>query len=251
MAASRRRKVCTERDGSVQDGIPQAIGYVRVSTEEQAKYGVSLDAQLTRIQAYCTLAGLHLARVISEDGVSGAKKLDSRPGGSQLTEALRKRTVLHVVALKLDRLFRDAEDALSQTRTWDRAGVALHIIDMGGSALNTASAMGRMFLTMTAAFAELERNLIGERTSTALAHKKAQRKVYSPTPFGFTRSGDALEVDTGEMDTLEIIRRWQRDGLTYRAIACQLNAREVPTKRGGRQWYASTVQQILANDLHV
>lgn len=70
-----------------------------------------------------------------------------------------------MVALKLDRRFRDAADALVQTRVWDRAGIALHVVDMGGQSLNTASSMGRMFLTMTAAFAELERNLISERTT--------------------------------------------------------------------------------------
>ena len=55
----------------------------------------------------------------------------------------------------LDRLFRDAEDALRQTKAWDKAGIALHLVDMGGSGMNTASAMGRMFLTLMAA--ELER----------------------------------------------------------------------------------------------
>lgn len=63
-------------------------------------------------------------------------------------------------------------DALNETRPWGRQGVAMHLLDMGGQAINTASAMGRMFLTMTGGFAELERNLIAERTRTALQHKR-------------------------------------------------------------------------------
>ena len=71
----------------------------------------------------------------------------------------------HIVALKLDRLFRDAADALHQSRAWDKAEIALHLVDMGGQSLNTASAMGRFFLNMMAGVAELERNLIAERTT--------------------------------------------------------------------------------------
>lgn len=220
-----------------------------MSTEEQARYGVSLDAQLERVKAYCLMAGLDLARVISEDGVSGAKRLDSRPGGSELIATLGWKHAEHVVALKLDRLFRDAEDALAQTRKWDRAGVALHIIDMGGSALNTASAMGRMFLTMTAAFAELERSLVSERTSAALTHKKQQLQAYSPTPFGFDRAGDELRPNDGEAAVVKSIKRWNAEGKSLRAIAADLNARQVPTKRGGK-WYASTIQKIVGNDIH-
>ena len=68
----------------------------------------------------------------------------------------------------------NAEDALRQTKAWDKAGIALHLVDMGGTGMNTASAMGRMFLTLMAGCAELERNLVAERTASVLAHKKQQ-----------------------------------------------------------------------------
>lgn len=246
--------------------VATAIGYVRVSTEEQSRHGVSLAAQTERVKAYCVAAGLELERVISEEGVSAGKTLDTRPGGAELTSAIGFGIVTHVVALKLDRLFRNAEDALSQTRRWDKAGVALHIIDMGGASLNTSSAMGRMFLTMAAGFAELERNLISERTTAGLQHKKRHGKVYAAIPYGYSRSGsgktmsslksgselvgDELAADPAEMAVLEQIQQWRTEGLTLRAIAGKLNAAEVPTKRGGKLWHASTVQSILSNDIH-
>ena len=71
--------------------------YARVSTEEQAKYGVSLAAQLERAKAYCLMSGFQVVHTISEDGVSGAKRLDSRPG-RRLTK-LAGRGADHIVAL--------------------------------------------------------------------------------------------------------------------------------------------------------
>lgn len=113
-------------------------------------------------------------------------------GGLTKCEVLRqvagkKPLAAHVIAVKLDRPFFDAADALYQKTGWgwDRAGVALHLVDIGGQSLNTASAMGWMILTMMAGFAELERNLIAERTADALAHKKAHHTPYGPPPIGF------------------------------------------------------------------
>ncbi len=186
-----------------------AIAYIRVSTEEQVKGGVSLDAQEERLRAYCAMAALPLAGLVREEGVSGGTPLNQRPGGTELLRGIKELGARHVVALKLDRLFRDAEDALRQTRLWDRTGVALHLVDMGGTALNTASAMGRMFLTMTAAFAELERNLIGERTASALAHKKRHLSAYSPTPFGFNRIGDLLKKNKKEQGIIRQVHEWR------------------------------------------
>jgi DNA invertase Pin-like site-specific DNA recombinase len=237
MRTPRVRSVPSE--GSVQT----AIAYIRVSTEEQAREGVSLAAQEARARAYCVSAGLELKKIIREEGVSAGKPLADRPAGRVL---LGKCGAGHIVALKLDRLFRNAEDALRVTRGWDQAGVALHIIDMGGQAFNTASAMGRMMLTMMAAFAELERNLVSERTATALAHLKASGKVYGAVPYGSQASEDGnLFVHSDEMVVLARIGEWREAGVSLRAIAEKLNAEGVGCKRGGEKWYASTVRSVL------
>jgi DNA invertase Pin-like site-specific DNA recombinase len=195
------------------------------------------------------MAGLHLIGIVQDEGVSGAKKFETRPGGAEVLDSIHSHQAFHVVALKLDRLFRDAENALGQTRQWDKAGVALHVIDMGGSALNTGSAMGRMFLTMTAAFAELERNLIRERTAIALRTKKQGMKVYSPPPLGFRREGQLLIADPAETAVVERIRTMRAEGASLRAIAAVLNHDGTPTKNGA-SWHASTVQKVLSNSIH-
>ena len=73
--------------------------------------------------------------------------------------------------LKLDRMFRNAGDCLATVEAWDRAGVALHVVDLGGNAIDTTSAAGRFMLVVLAGAAEMERNLIRERTKAALAVK--------------------------------------------------------------------------------
>ena len=260
MKASIERKSRTRPTGCINPVLNKAIAYVRVSTEEQVKQGVSLAAQIDRIKAYCLMQGLELVQVISEDGVSGGKKLVTRVGGAELSKVLKAGDAGHVVTIKLDRLFRDAEDALCQTRKWDRGGIALHIIDMGGSALNTASAMGRLFVTITAGFAEVERNLTVEKTASALQHKKEHRTAYSPTPYGFGRSGTTtiwgkggsaqLTVDEEEAGIVASMKILRAGGMTLQEIADRLNSCEIPTKRGGVCWYAATVRRVLANSIH-
>lgn len=229
--------------------MDKAVCYIRVSTEEQAREGVSLEAQEERLRAYCKMTSLEVVEMIREEGVSATKPLRERPGGEILTRLINTGKANSVVALKLDRLFRNAEDALQQTREWDKKGVTLHLVDMGGQALNTQSAMGRFFLNVMAGFAELERNLIAERTATALNHKKKNLEAYSPTPLGFERIEDTLRKDKGEWEIVDYIFQLREEGLSYWKIAEDLNNRGIPGKRGGK-WYAGTVRYIIQNDLY-
>lgn len=223
----------------------KAIGYVRVSTDEQAKSGLSIEHQKERIRAYATMAGLELVSIIEDEGVSAGKPLAQRKGGLALLEALSAEQACHVVALKLDRLFRDAADALNTSRGWDHAEVGLHLIDMGGQSINTKSAMGRMFFTLAAGFAEFERGLIRERTSAAMAVKKARGEVYCSPVLGFDAVDGRLLVNPEEQALIARIKALQAAGNSLRGIAAILNAERVPTKRGGA-WFASTLHRVLA-----
>ena len=223
-----------------------AVIYIRVSTADQAEHGVSLDAQRERLSAYALACGLDVVAVVREEGISGTIPLADRPEGSRVAEMVSSGKVRHVIALKLDRLFRSAVDALATTAEWDKSGIALHLVDMGGSSLNTGSAMGRMMLTMMAGFAQFERDLTAERTTAALAHKKANGAAYSPTPFGKTREGDALLDNEEEQGIITRIRAWREEGFSLRGIASRLNDEGVSTKQG-RTWHASTVRYILNN----
>jgi DNA invertase Pin-like site-specific DNA recombinase len=226
----------------------RAVAYARVSTTEQAAEGVSLDAQEAALRAYCTRQGLDLVRVVVDAGVSASQPLAKRPGGREVLDMVVRREVGAVVAVKLDRLFRDALDCLSVTREWDRRGVALHLIDIN---VDTSTAMGRLFLTLMAAVAEMERNLIGERTAAALAHVKAQGVQLGAEALGWRRT-DAPDAEgrlgivsvVSESETVDRIVELRRERHTLRAIAERLVAEGRPTKKGGG-WHPSTVRAVL------
>jgi DNA invertase Pin-like site-specific DNA recombinase len=229
--------------------MKKAVLYIRVSTVEQAQGGVSLADQEEKLLQYCKLQNIEAVKVIREEGISASKHIKDRPGGAELLQLLKEGKADNVIALKLDRLFRDAEDALRESRAWDKADIALHLVDMGGQTINTASAMGRFFLSMMSSFAELERNLISERTEAALQYKKAHREAYSPVPYGFIREGDSLQEDEAEQQTVKNILAWRAKGWTLRKIAAELTAQGRATKQGG-QWRANTVSYILNNSLY-
>ena len=229
--------------------MKDCAGYIRVSTLDQAREGVSLDAQRERLAAYCTMKSLNLVAVVADEAVSGTVPLADREGGAKLLDMVRRRTVTEIAALKLDRLFRNAHDGLGKIAEWDKANVGLHLIDMGGAAVDTRSAMGRMLLTMMAGFAQFERDLISERTAASLQYKKRQRAAYGPTPLGFARDGDKLVEDEREASLVGRICKMREGGLSLRGIADALNAEGACGKSGGR-FHASTIRAVLRNSIH-
>jgi DNA invertase Pin-like site-specific DNA recombinase len=225
--------------------------YIRVSTDEQAKEGVSIPAQVEKLMAYCKQAGLRVVETIIDDGISAGKFLSTRPGGSQLVELVRSRQVKNIVAVKLDRLFRSAADALTSVDNWDKLGASLHLLDFNGMSLDTSSPMGRMMLTMIAGFAELERNLCKQRTKDAIQHKKASKQKYCRSVYGYQTLEDGTMVpDASEQEAICIIKMMRSSGASLRAICSKLTELGYKTKRGGVQWYAATIKGILENDIH-
>lgn len=222
--------------------------YVRVSTQEQQLEGVSLEAQEARGRSYCQLHRLSEPVLFMDGGVSGSVPLAERDAGRQLVEAVRTGRVRHVIAVKLDRLFRDAVNCLEVTHRWDKEGVALHLIDMGGQAVNTTTALGRFFLTIMAGAAEMERNLIRERTKSALQHKKQRGDRLGADPLGYRtpEPGKPMQPVDGELQAVKLIlslrrrdaRRW-----SFREIAARLEREGHKSKRGGA-WSPSTVKQV-------
>jgi DNA invertase Pin-like site-specific DNA recombinase len=191
--------------------------------------------------------------VYVDAGVSGGTPIAQRPRGAGLLAAIERGDVTAIVALKLDRLFRSTLDCLQSVEAWDRRRVSLHLIDFNGGTLDTRSAMGRFFLTMAAGFAEMERALIGERTSAALQHLKRQGVRLGGAPFGFraVEPGGALEPDPGELAIVAEILRLRGTGApgdtltSLRAIAHHLTTAGHRTRHGG-PWTPEIIRKILA-----
>jgi DNA invertase Pin-like site-specific DNA recombinase len=216
----------------------KAIGYIRVSTEEQAAHGVSLDAQRAKIEAYALTKDLELVGIIEDAGKS-AKDL-RRPGVQKVLAMAKRKEVDAVIIVKLDRMFRSTVDALNTAKDFDRRGVALHSIS---ESLDTQSAMGKFFFTLTAALAEMERGLVGERTRAALTRKREKgEKTGGDVPYGFDLVGGKLTQNQEEQQTKARISRLRKSGLSFQKVANVLNADGIPTKRGG-MWTSMQVSR--------
>ncbi len=219
-----------------------AIGYVRVSTEDQAKEGVSLDNQKSKIEAYCQLKDLQLSEIIEDAGIS-AKNL-KRPGVQRVLKLSKKKQIDAVVVYKLDRIFRSTVDALETTKMFEKWGVSFHSIE---ETLDTQSAMGRFFFTLTAALAEMERRIIGERTKAALSHKRSRNeKTGGDVPYGYDLSPAGILIkNDSEQKVIRVIRRLNQQGYSLRKICRELEKSGFPTKRGNLSWHPATIAGIL------
>lgn len=217
------------------------LGYVRVSTERQADFGVSLQAQTEKIHAMAVVQGLEVAQVVADAGES-AKSIE-RPGLERLLELVDAGRVRTVIIAKLDRLTRSVKDLADLLERFQRHGVALVSV---AESLDTASAAGRLVLNIMTAVSQWEREAIGERTATALQHKRRHGQVFNHTPYGFIRVGDSLVPDAAEQAVICRIRLYRSNGYSLRQIADALNADAVPTKRRSK-WFAQTVKDVLDN----
>lgn len=229
--------------------MKKAIGYIRVSTAGQRDEGVSLKDQAEKIKDYCKFKDIELINIVADEGVSAGIPLKERDGGKELLNRVDNKEVDVIVSVKLDRLFRDAVDCLQNTKDWDNEGIALHLLDLGGNTLDTSTATGRMFLTISAGFAEMERNLTKERTKAALQYKKNKKEVYSPTPTGYDRKEDKLEKNEEELDTIRLIKQLREEGYSYKEIANKLNKLGLKTKTG-KKFYSASIHYIVNNDLY-
>src|ERR1700730_16086640 len=99
----------------------KAVALIRVSSDKQALEGASLDAQREAVGHYCLLRGLDLVATLeSPDGVSAKKPLAKRPNGPELISLVERGEVAHVIATRLDRLFRNALDAKKHIADWTK-----------------------------------------------------------------------------------------------------------------------------------
>lgn len=209
----------------------RCIGYVRVSTEEQATSRAGLDGQRATIIAEVERRGWELVEMIEDAGYS-AKNLD-RPGIQRALSMLqgRGRQADALMVAKLDRLSRSMPQASELLERSKHKGWSLVMLDV---AIDTTTPAGEVMAHVLMAFAQYDRRLIGERTKTALAMKRAQG----------VRLGRRRELPD---DVVMWIVGQQQAGASLAAIARALNDRSEPTAHGGAKWYPSTVRAVVGS----
>lgn len=210
--------------------VKRAVGYVRVSTAEQGRSGLGLEAQKSAIQAEAQRKGWELI-AIYEDVASGK----STNGRHQLDAALKDladRRADALVVTKLDRLSRSVVDfgkvlKLSEKHKWP-----LVIVDLG---LDTSTAAGKLTANVLISVAEWEAAAISERTKAALGAAKARG----------TRLGRATMIDARTERRIVALRR---RGHSLATIATKLNATGSKAPRGGA-WTWQTIERVVRRNM--
>jgi DNA invertase Pin-like site-specific DNA recombinase len=219
-----------------------AIIYTRVSTDHQVQEGVSLESQEAKCRAWCDVLGYRIVGAFTDAGISG-KRMDTRPALlAALDQTCREKAAL--VVYSLSRLARSTRDALAISERLDKSGADLVSLT---EKIDTTTASGKMVFRMLAVLSEFERDLISERTRSALSHKRsAGYKTGGEVPFGYTvTAGGRLIVDDREQETIFLIRELRSKGSTLRAICAELGQRNILTKTGVVAWHPYTVSGIL------
>jgi DNA invertase Pin-like site-specific DNA recombinase len=220
----------------------QVVAYIRVSTGQQGKSGLGIEAQREAIARFASTEDCEvLTEVVEVETGKGNDALDRRP---KLAEALAKarKAKVPVIVAKLCRLSRDVAfiSGLMAQR------VPFIVAELGADA-------DPFMLHIYAALAEKERHLISDRTRAALAAKRAQgaalgnrTNLSEAQALGATANKAA--ADAFAANVLPVVRQIQASGVTtFRAIAEALNARGIRTARGGA-WHDSTVRNLLARE---
>jgi site-specific DNA recombinase len=250
--------------------MSMAVGYARVSTDEQATEGISLDAQVHAVQRYAALHDLCLdpprGLVASRDkllsvypsggifidgGISGGTLIDERPMGSRLASLIRGRFVSHVIVTKLDRLSRNDLDFLMWRSVLRKNGVALHILDMGGKTSETAA--GDLMTSMVAGFSQMMRRQIGDNTKTTLDYKRIKgEKLGGSVPYGqsvYLNAGGVkcLQPDPGEQAIIQRAQELRTLGLSFRRIGEKLFEDGLRPRNGG-PWSHRSIQNMIEKE---
>ena len=164
--------------------------YVRVSTEEQALKGFSIDAQIENLKEYCKQAGVKIVDIYMDEGISGAKPPLKRPALKRLLDDVEAGKVDMILFTKLDRWFRSVKEYFKVQDVLDTHKVEWKAIHEN---YDTTTANGQMAITIFLAVAQNERDRTAERIKVVLEHKRKNKEACfggQAIPFGYMKEKD-------------------------------------------------------------
>ena len=230
------------------DTALRAVGYVRVSTEQSADSGLSIEAQRRKLEARAVVSDYQVVGIVEDAGAS-AKTLD-RPGWSRVADMVSQGNVDVVMVSKLDRCTHSVADLgtlldqLGKARRAD-GGRGVALVSCAES-LDTSTAAGRLVVNVLGAVSRWEREAIGERTSAALQEKRSQgRSTGGVAPYGFRFANGVRVAVAAEQQTLDQIDTYRAAGLSWARVATVLNDAGRRTRTGGL-WTRQGAQQVYA-----
>ncbi len=224
--------------------MTKAAAYLRVSTSAQID-GESLSTQRSSIQSYCASRGWELAKIYEDAGISGSK--DDRPALQALLLAAKAGEIEAVVVKDLSRFGRSARDLLNNIQTLKDCSVTFISLKEG---IDGSGAYGQFMLTILAAIAELEMEMITSRMKENRLARWRDRRIFCGTPpYGYIWNSKLKQIEIVP-DQAEVYSRILREyldlGKSLNDIAMDLNAEGVPTRNNGSsKWSSGTISKIL------
>ena len=222
--------------------IKSAGIYIRVSTFDQAREGFSLGEQEERLREFCNFKRYNIYKVYQDAGISA--KNDKRPAYQEMIEDVKKGNINVIVALKLDRLTRsvyDIEKLMKFVNDYECD------IDCMADESNTTTSNGRMVMRIMTSVSQNEIEKCSERTKFGMAGAIKNGHIPNRTGLGFKRKNKKLVPDPLTKDIIVRIFDLYLEGKSHQAIANIYNKEKV---LGKTNWYDSTIQKILSNELY-
>ncbi|MBK7363143.1 MAG: recombinase family protein [Micavibrio sp.] len=246
----------------------KAVIYLRHSPKPQSKRDMaSIELQRTRCRGYCEMLKMEVVQEMAFPFRSARKIPFMKRGGAELLDLCKRTGARNLVIQRVDRAFRDTADGLTFVDILNKRKIRLHLADEAGVMANTATAAGKMFLTMRLAFAAYEPALTAERTRGALTGMIMDMKTVTPdTPYGLyipqpehriegSRKGKfhwQMDYCASEIRNLKYMK-WASGtaDMSWGEIATNMNERgaalgEDWLARGGRQWTRKSAMQVFA-----
>ena len=239
---------------SSKENPTRLVGYVRVSTEEQARDGLSLDAQRERLAAYAAAHRAALVSVEADNGLSGSISPERRPGLARALACVRRGETDGIVVCKLDRLSRTTRHVLDLFDMAHKGGWRIASVE---ESLDTQTAVGEFVVTLLASLAQMERKQVGERTREAMRQIAREGRVRSGClPFGFRTEANPESTRAIAGDRSALVEHEEEQRLLHRMLGLRsrgLGARRIARAmnvggqhpRTSRPWTPSAVQKLL------
>jgi len=218
----------------------KAIGYIRVSTDKQAKFGVSMEDQQEKIELYCKLNDFELVGIYKDEGISGRKTF--RPEFQKAFEYVMKEKAVFIV-YKLDRFGRSAIETIQLGEKLGKSGANLVSVS---EHIDTTTTAGKLFFRMLAVLNEYYVDNLIDLVNGALQYRKRQnKKLGGLVPYGYNADKEGvLSINKKEQEVISKIISMENKGSGLREIARKLNDSGYRTKTG-KYWHPQTVSNVL------
>ena len=225
----------------------KAVGYVRVSSEQQASEGVSLDAQRHKLRDYCKAMDIDLVDVIADEGYSASSL--KRPGLQAALSMLVRGQATTLIVVKLDRLTRCVKDLGTLCEQYFSDAKSHTLLSLS-DAIDTRSASGKLVLNVLTSVAQWEREAISDRTREAMEHLKRQGVRLGGVPYGWCYSAEVdkngrrrVVKHPGEQRAIKRICALHSKKIPARQIAERLEQEALPAR--GKKWHPRSICLIL------